>query len=83
MARPNQQANPGPNRERLMRAALDIRFSGGEWLRQFEGDPKSVALHDRLQKVLLPVAPASAELADVQGVELIRRLTADPVYQLK
>ncbi len=81
--RPNQQGNAGPNRERLMRAALDIRFSGGEWLRQFEGEPKSVALPDRLQQVLLPVAPASANLVDAQGVELIRRLTADPVYQLK
>ena len=81
--RPNQQGNAGPNRERLMRAALEIRFSGGEWLRQFEGDAKSAALSDRLQKVLLPVAPASANLVDAEGVELIRRLTADPVYQLK
>lgn len=69
-------------RARFMRAALDIRFSGAEWLRQFSGRDESQAV----QAVLLPLPPASGEpinAIDLRGVELIRRLTADPAYQLK
>lgn len=66
-------------RERFMRAALDIRFSGGEWLRQFgDGDARPA-----LQRVLLAIPPASGAALAGQGVDLIRRITADPAYQLK
>jgi uncharacterized protein (DUF1800 family) len=66
-------------RERFLRAALDMRFSGGDWLRQFgEGDARPA-----LQRVLLALPPASGEAVAAQGVELIRRITADPAYQLK
>lgn len=66
-------------RARFMRAALDIRFSGSQWLRQFpaQAEPESVL------KVLLALPPASGEPMDARGVELIRRITADPAYQLK
>ncbi len=72
---------PGEGRARFMRAALDIRFSGGEWLRQFEGAQSPP--NARLQQVLLALPPASPALAEAHGVELVRRLTADPAYQLK
>jgi hypothetical protein len=66
-------------RERFLRAALDIRFSGGDWLRQFgEGDARPA-----LQRVLLALPPASGEAMAGQGVDLLRRITADPAYQLK
>lgn len=69
-------------RARFMRAALDIRFSGAEWLRQFSGRDEPQAV----RAVLLPLPPASGEareVIDVRGVDLIRRFTADPAYQLK
>ena len=69
----------GEGRERFMRAALDIRFSGGEWLRRF-GDAEAGT---RLQHVLLALPPAGGEAAGVHGVDLVRRITADPAYQLK
>jgi uncharacterized protein (DUF1800 family) len=72
-------ARLGDGRERFMRAALDIRFSGGEWLRQFgDGDARPA-----LQHVLLALPPASGDALAGQGVDLIRRITADPAYQLK
>ena len=69
----------GDGRERFMRAALDIRFSGAEWLRQFGGE----APESGMQRVLLAIPPASSEPAHGKGVELIRRITSDPAYQLK
>jgi len=73
--------NPGEGRARFMRAALDIRFSGGEWMRQFEGTQSGQT--SRMRMVLLAIPPASLAAAEGDGVELIRRLTADPAYQLK
>jgi uncharacterized protein (DUF1800 family) len=69
----------GNGRERFMRAALDIRFSGAEWLSKFGGETSESGL----QRVLLALPPASAEPAEGKGVDLIRRITADPAYQLK
>jgi uncharacterized protein (DUF1800 family) len=68
----------GDGRERFMRATLDIRFSGAEWLRQFGAEAPEAAM----QHVLLALPAASGE-PDAKGVELIRRITADPAYQLK
>ncbi len=73
----------GEGRERFMRAALDIRFSGSEWLKQFEGADAKSAPQARVQSVLLALPPASGETGAGQGVDLIRRITADPAYQLK
>jgi len=69
----------GNGRERFMRAALDIRFSGADWLRKFGGEAPEAGM----RRVLLALAPASGEPADGKGVDLIRRITADPAYQLK
>ena len=78
----NPMRQPGEGREgreRFMRAALDIHFSGSDWLRQFEGRGAQIGL----QRVLLALPPAADRAEEVQGVDLIRRLTADPAYQLK
>ncbi|CAM9558977.1 unnamed protein product [Phaeothamnion confervicola] len=70
-------------RARAIRASLDIRFSSGEWLKQF-GDPDP---QPAMQKLLLPLPPAAGDAmpadAQARGMDLIRRLTADPAYQLK
>lgn len=65
-------------RERFMRASLDIRFSGSAWLQQFSGTDEAA----KVQRVLLAVPPAAAQ-GSAQGIDLIRRITADPAYQLK
>jgi uncharacterized protein (DUF1800 family) len=66
-------------RQRFMRASLEIRFSGGDWLKQFgTGDARPA-----LQRVLLSVPPAAEETLQAQGMDLVRRITADPAYQLK
>ncbi len=70
-------------RARFMRAALDIRFSGAEWLRQFPESAESKANPQSIQRVLLPIPPASGDAIDGRGVEMIRQITADPAYQLK
>jgi len=70
------EAPNSAGRDRFVRALLDIHFDGERWLQQFRpGDPL-------LAKVVLaaaPVAPAGA----AQGVDRLRGLVLDPVYQLK
>ena len=68
-----------PMARRVMRAMMDIQFSASDWVRPFrdrEG-PRS------MQSVLLATAPAGESARAAQGVELLRALVADPVYQLK
>ena len=73
-----------PARERMMRASLDIRFSGGEWLRQFDSPGQGAqGAANRLQLVLLAAPPASSGSSEARDLELVRRITADPAYQLK
>jgi hypothetical protein len=64
-------------RERFLRAMMDVSFDGPGWLAQFQGDAAA------LQRVVLAVAPVTAPPAGMQGMDLIRHLTIDPVYQLK
>ena len=72
-----QASDPArPMRGRLARATLDIRFSAEEWLKPYEGR------QEMLRAVLLPMPPANPAPA-ARGVELVRALIADPVYQLK
>jgi uncharacterized protein (DUF1800 family) len=68
-----------PIARRVLQAMLEIRFSASEWLRPYEGRE----MPRTLQAVLLAAAPANEEAASGQGVELLRALLADPVYQLK
>jgi uncharacterized protein (DUF1800 family) len=70
------QLNKG--KERYMRALTDIRFESSRWLAQFgTADPAS------LQRIVLATAPVSVPPQGLQGMELIRHYTLDPVYQLK
>jgi len=38
---------------------------------------------DNVDKLLLAIAPANGVNAEITGIERVRRLTADPAYQLK
>lgn len=74
MATPQQQEN----RERFIRALMEVQFDGGRWLGQFDGrDPEAV------QRVILASAPVNEPLLGLDRMDLIRQLTQDPVYQLK
>ncbi|MBM3357129.1 MAG: DUF1800 domain-containing protein [Betaproteobacteria bacterium] len=64
-------------RERFLRAMMDVSFDGPGWLARFQGDAAA------LQRVVLAAAPVTAPPAGMQGMDLIRHLTMDPVYQLK
>ena len=61
-----------------MRAMMEIQFDSGRWLAQFKGAEAA-----GVQRVLLAAAPVTAPAPDARGMELIRLLVQDPVYQLK
>ena len=64
-------------RQRFLRAMLEVQFDGGKWLSQFDDRPQL------LRRVVLAAAPVQEPPADAQGLDLIRHLVQDPVYQLK
>jgi uncharacterized protein (DUF1800 family) len=65
-------------RQRYMRAMSQIRFESSRWLAQVKGGDAA-----GVQRVVLAAAPVSAPPQGAQGMELIRHLTMDPMYQLK
>jgi uncharacterized protein (DUF1800 family) len=74
---PMAAAQQQEGRERFIRAMMEIQFDGGRWLAQFgEGG-------GAIQRVVLAAAPVSVAVPGLEGMELIRQLTQDPVYQLK
>jgi hypothetical protein len=64
-----------PGARRVMQAIADLHFSARDWLAPFEGRETLVPL------VLLAGAPAGNPSGS--GMEHLRALVADPVYQLK
>jgi uncharacterized protein (DUF1800 family) len=65
-------------RDRFLQALIDIHFDGERWLAQFPaGDAASV------QRAVLALEPVNAPDPDLRGMELLRALAQDPVYQLK
>jgi uncharacterized protein (DUF1800 family) len=64
-----------PGARRVMQAMADLQFSGRDWLAPFEGRDTMVPV------VLLAAAPAGSPSGS--GVDFLRALVADPVYQLK
>ena len=76
--RPAGTARVNEGRERYARALMDLQFESGRWLAQFEGGNAK-----EVERVLLAAAPASLAAPGLHGMELIRHLTQDPVYQLK
>lgn len=75
---PMATAQQQENRERFIRAMMEVQFDGGRWLGQFDGrGPESV------QRVILAAAPVNEPLLGLDRMDLIRQLTQDPAYQLK
>ena len=75
---PMATAQQQQNRERFIRAMMEVQFDGNRWLGQFDGrGPEAV------QRVILAAAPVSEPLLGLDRMDLIRQLTQDPVYQLK
>ncbi len=64
-------------RQRLLRAMNDMQFDSQRWLREAGGDLAQA------QRVMLATAPQHALPPGASGMEVIRRTTQDPVYQLK
>jgi len=64
-----------PGARRFMQAVADLQFSARDWQRPFEGREKMVPV------VLLAAAPAGSPSGE--GMDYVRVLVADPVYQLK
>jgi uncharacterized protein (DUF1800 family) len=64
-----------PGARRVVQAMAELQFSGRDWLAPFEGRERMVPL------VLLAGAPAGTPSGS--GMDYLRALVADPVYQLK
>jgi uncharacterized protein (DUF1800 family) len=64
-----------PGARRFMQAIADLQFSAHDWQRPFEGRGAMVPV------VLLAAAPAGSPSGE--GMDYVRALVADPVYQLK
>lgn len=75
---PPGAARLAEGRERYARAMMDVQFDSKQWLAQFPGGDKA-----EVWRVLLAAAPAGATTQNLEGMDLIRQLTQDPVYQLK
>ena len=73
---------PAPNplaamQQRLQRALSEVHFDSERWLQQAGNEPAQV------QRQVLAMAPQHALPEGATRIEVIRRLTQDPVYQLK
>ncbi len=77
-ARPTAGGMLDNGRERMLRALADVRFDSTQWFAQF----KSLE-GEAVQRAVLVAAPGSPIPAEVRGLQALRLLTQDPVYQLK
>ena len=78
LARVRADGQHHEQRQRLLRALADVRFDYTRWFAQFK------SLHgETVQRAVLAGAPADPIPAEVQGVQALRVITQDPVYQLK
>jgi len=64
-------------RERFARALAEVRFDAAGWFAQL---PPAT---DAVQRVVLAAAPVTPLPPGTTGLEAVRLLTQDPVYQLK
>ena len=64
-------------RQRLLRAMAEVQFDSQRWLQQAGSESAQV------QRLVLGMAPQHPVPQGATGMDLIRRLTQDPVYQLK
>ena len=65
-------------RGKFARAVLDVRFDSTTWLGAVGSGSQG-----NVERLLLAAAPVNPIPADARGADLIRRVTQDPVYQLK
>jgi uncharacterized protein (DUF1800 family) len=65
-------------RERFLKALTDIHFDADGWLAGLGANDAA-----GMQRLLLAMTPVNEVEPGTQGMELIRALTQDPVYQLK
>jgi uncharacterized protein (DUF1800 family) len=65
-------------RQRFLQALAEIEFDADAWLASFGGEGAS-----RIPRLVLAMAPVESPASGTSGLELIRDLTQDPVYQLK
>jgi uncharacterized protein (DUF1800 family) len=75
-----QSANAAPlvqMRQRLQRAFSAAHFDSERWFKSTGGDAVQV------QRLVLAMAPQHALPPGAAGIELVRHLAQDPVYQLK
>ncbi len=68
----------GAGRQRFMNALTDIRFNADAWVASLGG-----ASGERIARLVLAAAPVDPPDSNAQGLELIRALTRDAVFQLK
>jgi len=64
--------------ERFVKAVEGIQFDVNKWLSQFNVDERTQAA-----RLVLAIAPVDRLDNNARGLELIRQITRDPVYQLK
>ena len=74
---PNKGGPANAMRQRLLRAMAEVQFDSQRWLQQAGGESAQV------QRLVLATAPQHPLPAGATGIDVIRRLTQDPVYQLK
>jgi uncharacterized protein (DUF1800 family) len=75
MLMPKNMEKLKPGARRMIQAMAELQFSGRDWLAGFEGRERMVPL------VMLAAEPAGNPSGS--GVEYLRAIVADPVYQLK
>ncbi len=75
---PAPAANPvAAMQQRLQRALSEVHFDSERWSQQVGHEPA------QMQRLVLAMVPQHAVPETATRMELIRRLTQDPVYQLK
>jgi len=68
----------GEGRQRFMQALSEIEFDADAWFAAFGAEGTG-----RIEQLVLATVPVDPPAAGTSGLELIRDLTQDPVYQLK
>jgi uncharacterized protein (DUF1800 family) len=71
----------GGRMARFAKSLSDIHFDSGPWFEQFEGVPEQKI--ERAQKLVLATQPLQPIKSANSGLDLIRQMVLDPVYQLK
>jgi uncharacterized protein (DUF1800 family) len=77
-ARETAMSAQDTRRARIQRAMAEVRFDAETWF-----DRSNARSGEALQRMVLAAAPGHTAPAGVDGLDALRLLTQDPVYQLK